>query len=178
MIPIGTLARKCKAKLEGNASKLSDIEKRIKLLEEELFHEEDCSIITKIDQDGNICKLTSDISEDLIIQPLSQNLLPAPNCTKKRNLEKAPKQKKSLVRFDLDSSNVSRVSNRKRSIGAEEHGEEIKLKSRSGFNSTVEELLQNYEPASVERKPFYCRVCRFQGNSFEDLGKPAPCFSF
>jgi hypothetical protein len=34
---------------------------------------------------------------------------------------------------------------------------------------TVAELLSNYQPSSCERRPFYCRICRYQGESLEDL---------
>ena len=42
-------------------------------------------------------------------------------------------------------------------------------KMGKGLENTVSEMLQNYEPASMHKKPFWCRVCRFQGTSMEDF---------
>lgn len=39
----------------------------------------------------------------------------------------------------------------------------------SGLDATVIEMLRNYQPSSAERRPFWCRVCRFQGQSEADL---------
>ncbi|KAG5188387.1 hypothetical protein JKP88DRAFT_136613, partial [Tribonema minus] len=39
----------------------------------------------------------------------------------------------------------------------------------SGLEGAVNELLANYEAKSAERIPYYCRVCKFQGASVEDL---------
>jgi hypothetical protein len=33
----------------------------------------------------------------------------------------------------------------------------------SGLEATVMDMLRNYQPASLEKLPFYCRICRFQG---------------
>ena len=40
---------------------------------------------------------------------------------------------------------------------------------RSGLEKTVMEMLRNYQPSSSEKRPFWCRVCRFQGTSAEAL---------
>ena len=34
-----------------------------------------------------------------------------------------------------------------------------------GIDSSVIAMLKNYEPASIHKKPFWCRVCRFQADS-------------
>merc|ERR1712196_437328 len=41
--------------------------------------------------------------------------------------------------------------------------------SISGLESTVKELLQDYKPTSHERRPFWCRICLYQGTDLEDL---------
>ena len=33
----------------------------------------------------------------------------------------------------------------------------------------MKELLRDYQPTSSERKPFWCRVCYFQGNNEDEL---------
>lgn len=39
----------------------------------------------------------------------------------------------------------------------------------SGLEKTVNEMLRHYVPASLEKRPFYCRVCRFQGRDMTEL---------
>ena len=36
-------------------------------------------------------------------------------------------------------------------------------------DSKVIDMLKNYEPSAKERKPFWCRICRFQGDSLESF---------
>ena len=83
-------------------------------------------------------------SDEAPIAPLTAKYLPAPNCgvtTKKDQSKK--KQKKT---FFPSSEN-----------------------EKSGLEKTVAELLKNYQPSSSERRPFWCRICRFQGTSELDL---------
>ena len=37
----------------------------------------------------------------------------------------------------------------------------------TGLDATVKEMIQDYQPA--QRKPFYCRICDFQGLSLDDF---------
>jgi hypothetical protein len=39
----------------------------------------------------------------------------------------------------------------------------------SGLENTVKEMLSNYTPSSSERRAFWCRICRFQGDTEEEL---------
>lgn len=43
--------------------------------------------------------------------------------------------------------------------------------SSSGLEATVKELLQDYKPSSNERRPFWCRICMFQGKDVDDLAQ-------
>ena len=85
-------------------------------------------------------KLVSELLEKDRIQPLPPTLLPLPGCGVPKAAKRAAKQKAAPARP---------VS--------------------SGLESAVKELLANYEPKSAERIPFYCRVCKFQGDSVEAL---------
>jgi hypothetical protein len=40
---------------------------------------------------------------------------------------------------------------------------------QSGLDKTVLEFLLNYEPSSSSKKPLWCRICRFQGDSLEEF---------
>lgn len=48
-------------------------------------------------------------------------------------------------------------------------GEEIKKERISGLEKTVKELLLNYIPASLEKKAFYCRICREESVDIESF---------
>lgn len=39
----------------------------------------------------------------------------------------------------------------------------------SGLEKTIAEQLRHYEPASWDKKPFFCRICKYQGSSVEEL---------
>lgn len=71
------------------------------------------------------------------IEPLPVHLLPLPGCG-------MPKRSSSR---EEKRSKVTRAP----------------TKQSSGLDSAVKELLDNYEARSSERLPFYCRVCKFQG---------------
>ena len=47
--------------------------------------------------------------------------------------------------------------------------------NKSGLEATIMEMLSNYEPTSSQRKPFWCRICRFQGKSIDDYEKHIKC---
>jgi Zinc-finger of C2H2 type len=85
-------------------------------------------------------KLVSELLEKDRIQPLPPTLLPLPGCGVPKAAKRAAKQKAAPAR-----------------------------PLSSGLESAVRELLANYEPKSAERIPFYCRVCKFQGDSVEAL---------
>jgi hypothetical protein len=86
------------------------------------------------------------LSDEASIAPLSAQHLPAPDCgnTTKKQDSKPKKKPKKLP------------------PSAAEH-------ERTGLEKTVLELLRNYQPSSSEKRPFWCRVCRFQGESADDL---------
>jgi hypothetical protein len=48
-------------------------------------------------------------------------------------------------------------------------GEEEKKVRISGLEKTVRELLVNYIPASIEKKAFYCRICRTESVDIESF---------
>ena len=48
-------------------------------------------------------------------------------------------------------------------------GEKVPQQVPSGLESTVKELLKDYKPTSSERRPFWCRLCMYQGECIEDL---------
>eukprot|EP01041_Mallomonas_annulata_P004891 gene4891-9757_t len=81
------------------------------------------------------------------IPPLPPTALPKPGCTKKSALSK--------INDAYDRA-----------------GKRVKFSDpavENGLQKTVNELLRNYIPTSCERKPFWCRICSFQGEALQDL---------
>lgn len=86
--------------------------------------------------------------DEASIAPLPAQHLPAADCgnTTKKQADSTKKQKKQ----------------KKQPPTAAEQ-------ERSGLEKTVHEMLRNYQPSSSEKRPFWCRVCRFQGASADEL---------
>lgn len=91
-----------------------------------------------------IAKLVSPLAAEKI-EPLAPHLLPRPGC----GIQKAPMKKKR------DRPKVGEAS-----AGAVAAAPG----PSQGLDSAVKELMANYEARSSERVPFYCRVCKFQGD--------------
>lgn len=96
--------------------------------------------------------LTS-LKPELKIQPLPKSLLPASSCKfadkskPHHHQQQTPYRAKKLSIADaLTQASVA-----------------------SGLEKTIAEQLRHYQPASLEKKPFYCRVCKYQGQSIEEL---------
>lgn len=96
-------------------------------------------------------KLVSPLDAEKI-QPLPQHLLPLPGCGV---------SKKSKKPEDLPPKKARKK--RKRD-GAEKEADGGGSGVSAGLAGVVKELLANYEARSSERVPFYCRVCKFQGD--------------
>jgi hypothetical protein len=112
-------------------------------------------IVVEETDTGNIVKLVSSNFDD-VIAPLPVSMLPLPMGKPKiktTDREKKVKSGKRAVKFDDERDE-------KTAMGPEE---------RNGLEKTVREMLKNYEPASYEKRPFYCRICRFQGADLDEL---------
>lgn len=98
-------------------------------------------------------------TEKAAIPPLPAHLLPPPECKGKggsSDKKKKKKQKKTKreQQQDEEAEGEAAAADAAQGGGA----------GSGGLEKTVEELLRDYVPASVEgKRPFYCRVCRFQG---------------
>ena len=135
--------------------------------------QEQNAVMAVLDEEGNVISFKSTlegisyypllspsstnlISIDERIQGLPRHYLPDPKCgvPKKDNngniKTKKPKKKKSNNDTSEPATSSGTVVN-------------------SGLEKTVTELLRHYVPASLEKRAFYCRVCRFTGTCLEDL---------
>lgn len=114
--------------------------------------------VEETDDFGNVLKLVSAIDSEEKIVPLGKEFLPGVQCSKSKKFsrQKPDSTKDITKRIRFNESDVSAL---------DQHSG----KASSGLEATVRELLRNYEPASLEKRPFYCRVCKFQGQTTDEL---------
>jgi hypothetical protein len=115
---------------------------------------EEDGLLYERDQNGNIVRIISTLVKDAPIQPLPASLLPAKRC-----------------KFATNSSDTSN-KRRKISFGddrSQQPNDKSGTASRHGFLRTVKDVIDSYVPASHEKKPFYCRICVFQGQNIEEF---------
>ena len=164
MIPIAKLikSRKNKEKSSNeNQSKILSLDEQIALLENSLESDDDSdiedsyeNIIAQKDENGNIVKFLS-ASNFERIQPLPKEYLPdlppPSNIKRRKSIENndEPKLKKKKRKKEKNDDGIS-------------NDEE---KPQNGLEATYREMMRNYQPLSGEKIPFYCRICRFKGES-------------
>ena len=86
---------------------------------------------------------------------------------------------KRRLEYEIEKKRRAERKELKKRPRTEEEREKLEVaeakKSRiSGLEKTVKELLTNYIPAALEKKAFYCRICRTESEdleSFEDHKK-------
>mmetsp|Transcript_22321 Transcript_22321/g.37343 ORF Transcript_22321/g.37343 Transcript_22321/m.37343 type:complete len:278 (-) Transcript_22321:88-921(-) len=109
------------------------------------------SVKVERDGSGKVVRLVSSIQDDEKILPLPGHLLPAARCSNTTSgTSSAGSSKRRVIRFSEESSVVSKQQER-----------------ISGMEKTVREMLESYTPASVERKPFFCRICNVQSSDLQ-----------
>ena len=146
--------------------------------------------VPEVDAAGRLVRLVSTLSAERIA-PLSPSLLPSASCGA-RSLKpgqlayddrpKAPRVPRAIRFADEDAAAALRADkkgSRKRArvedvpAVAPEALSADRARSReaamSGMEATVRELLRSYQPASAERKPFWCRVCQHQSSDEASL---------
>lgn len=75
------------------------------------------------------------------INPLPHSLLPDPNCGATRS-----KHDKKVKKIQAPPP-----------------------KQQSGLEKSIREMLKNYKPTSSERRPYWCRICCYQGQNEQDF---------
>lgn len=168
--PIGQLlrAKRPRPDYDEIAVKILSIEEQIAQLEQELNDDSDQEDIadsssdsSPSDRDGNKEFDNADgllVESDGVItslrpeeriQPLPRALLPASSC---KFSDKASKNK------DYAKPKRFRIADALADASV-----------ASGLERTIAEQLRHYEPASWDKKAFYCRICKYQGNTVEEL---------
>ena len=96
-------------------------------------------------------------TEEAAIPPLPSHLLPPPECKGKGGGDNKKKKNKKTRKEKQEEEAAAAAA-------AAAPPEQQDERRKEGLEKTVEEMLRDYVPASVEgKRPFYCRVCRFQG---------------
>jgi hypothetical protein len=107
-------------------------------------------------------------TEEAAIPPLPAHLLPPPEC-KGKGGGKSGKKKKKMTKKEQDALLPRPTTTDEAAVSGGQEGREQGERRKEGLERTVEELLRDYVPASVEgKRPFYCRICRFQGGRCVD----------
>jgi hypothetical protein len=115
--------------------------------------------LEETDDFGNVLKLVSVIDKEEKIVPLGKEFLPGIQCSKSKKFSRQKSDGSKETGAKRMRFNESDVLSLDQSVS----------KTSSGLEATVRELLRNYEPASLEKRPFYCRVCKFQGQTTDEL---------
>lgn len=122
-------------------------------------------VIVEKDDTGRPVKLMSKSLLKHRIEPLPSSLLPSATCgfaggrNSQSSGEVGKKRSLKTVQFATIASQVEPVKQKRPPVDP----------SMTGMEATVRELLSNYVPSSHEKKPFWCRVCQFQGSSESEL---------
>ena len=153
VVPIGKKLRQQQSKKKREEANCSlSLEAQIAALEKDLLVEEE------VDSEGRLVVLKSKSLVEERIQPLHASFLPSATCGFSSGHSSAgTKRPQSKVRFDdsRDTAPEKRPHNAEASAAAELL-DEIKIR----------QLLTNY---TVERRPFWCRLCRFQGSNNDEF---------
>ena len=180
MIPIGKLLRK---RAQPTTTTVLSLDEQIALLERDLDSddasddEEDASsgdrgddekhlFDVEKDESGSLVKLVSKSLMEHRIGPLPPSQLPSATCGFAgggKHFESG-QAKTTKVRFSDPGGETN-----KRARTSSNPVSHKPPPSRSGIELAVRELMANYVPSSVERKPFWCRVCLFQGKDATEL---------
>ena len=131
------------------------------------------TLITEKDEHGNITKFISQSNLDRIAS-LPKAYLPEPQLRKHRNnddddhKEKANlKKQKKRKKDSIDGSTSNSISSSGGTTNIDLSNPPTK-NGLSGLESTIREMLRNYQPLSGDKIPFYCRICRYQGTDLND----------
>lgn len=150
---IASLENKSDDQYNNNDSDSSSNEESASDNETNSQHNTDYNGVAAVtDRNGNVIKLSTQLSDDDYIPSLPIKQLPAKRC----HFANGPS------------------SNKKRKISFQDergsNSDSKPVSSMHTFMRTVKEVVDSYVPASHEKKPFYCRICRFQATdlpSFE-----------
>ena len=76
--------------------------------------------------------------------------------------ESSQRRKASAVDFEVRKKATSRdYPSKSVNVG--------NIDDTSGLSKVVDEMLRNYKATSADRRPFWCRICQYQGNNIDDL---------
>jgi len=107
----------------------------------------------ELDEYGKPAVLRSKSLLEDRITPLPASLLPSTTCGFSSGHNSGSKRPPAKVRFvesDQDKRSKTKIE-------------------RVSDEAKIRELLKNYTPTSLDKRPFWCRICRYQGSSESDF---------
>jgi hypothetical protein len=132
------------------------------------------------DGEGRVLRIVSTLAKERIT-PLPKSMLPAAQCGKQKiapgraaPADTSAPARKRLIRF-ADEGPTSRAADHKKKQPrlppppSSSSSSPSSARKPSGMEATIREMLRGYEPSSSERKPFWCRICQFQGSCEQDF---------
>ena len=141
------------------------------------------ALVPETDEKGRLMRLVSTLSTERI-PPLPRSMLPSSSCgarslkpgqlpaDERPNKVHAPR----TIRFsdesfaENDDAGQKEIEQKSKRSRTAEPPRNFETKTRpSGLQTTVRELLKTYEPASLEKRPFWCRICRYQATDEASL---------
>lgn len=181
-------------KNDRKATSLLSLDEQIALLEKDMngSEEDDDSISTQVDEDdvdtdgilveedenGNVVRMVSGIAKDAIA-PLPSELLPLPMCASRNPSHDKSAAKRSsehvtatTKRIRFSDENTETKSNQGTAMAPSKLGGDSsgnKKHQESGLEATIREMFSKYVPTSADRRPFWCRLCQFQGSDLNDF---------
>jgi hypothetical protein len=102
------------------------------------------------------------------IAPLPKELLPLAVCRAVENT-RGKRPRSELACASVETSKKVRFFDDHSVNSTINTGERMRNNQPSGLAKTVQEIIRSYVPASADKKPFWCRVCMFQGGNEQDL---------
>jgi hypothetical protein len=101
------------------------------------------------------------------ILPLPKYLLPLPACNIGRSGAVHNDNFKRKMAFDetADQNDTISGSVTKKRVMFATSDENIRHPRSSGLSATVQDLIRNYVPSSLEKRPLWCRCCQYQAQS-------------
>lgn len=125
--------------------------------DEEDYEVGDKSVVEETGEDGELVKMVSKSLLKHRIAPLPPSLLPSATCGKSSHgsggAERSKQAQQARVRVKFEEPKKSHEA----------------AGGMSGTEKTIREMLRNYKSSGGERKPFWCRVCKFQGHDEASL---------
>ena len=121
--------------------------------------------ICEFDGSGKVVKIVSSLANERIA-PLPKSMLPSADCGPGSKQKAVAPVKKRAIRFADEGGDVSSKKSKTSESSSSSSSSSSNLK---GMEATIKDMLRDYKPTSGEKKPFWCRICQFQGTTEKEF---------